>query len=103
MNCCRGPPPQVQKTAGGLRAPIARWIFWCYDWFSRKWPVMWPPGWLLSKDAARLCRAVLAGLGPVVTSHIVTVVPFELLLPDDALPPPAAAPHAASAGTPAVA
>src|ERR1700733_323764 len=103
MNCCRGPPPQVQKTAGGLPAPIASWIFCLYDWFSTKSMVMWSPGWLLSKDAARFCTAVLAGLGPVVTSHIVTVVPFELLLPDDALPPPAADPHAASASTPAVA
>jgi hypothetical protein len=60
--------------------------------------VMWSPGWLFSKDATRFWTAVLAGLGPVVTSHIVTVVPLPLALLafDAALPLPAADPQAAS-------
>jgi hypothetical protein len=60
--------------------------------------VMWSPGWFFSKDVTRFWTAVLAGLGPVVTSHMVTVVPLPLvLLPaEDALPLPAALPQAAS-------
>src|SRR5579875_734138 len=97
MNCWSGPPPQVQKIVGGLPAPMASWIFCLYDWFSTKSTVMWSPLWLFSKDVTRLCTAVLAGLGPVVTSHIVTA-PAEVLVVDP-LPPPAADPHAASART----
>lgn len=35
--------------------------------------VMWSPGLAASKDETRFWTAVLAGLGPVVTSHIVSV------------------------------
>ena len=40
---------------------------------------------------------VLAGLGPVVTSHMVRLVPPAFAVDDAALPLPAAEPHAASA------
>src|ERR1700759_984837 len=61
--------------------------------------VMWSPGWLASNFFAAALTASLAGLGPVVTSQAVTVVPP--LVPDPPapavpdLPPPAAEPHAA--------
>src|ERR1700761_6199631 len=62
--------------------------------------VMWSPGWLASNFFAAALTALLAGLGPVVTSQAVTVVPP--LAPDPPepaelfLPPPAAEPQAAS-------
>jgi hypothetical protein len=68
-------------------------------WFSMKSIVMWSPGWLFSKDVTRFWTAVLAGLGPVVTSYMVTVVPLPLallLVLDAALPLPAADPHSPS-------
>src|ERR1700753_2379558 len=37
--------------------------------------VMWSPGWLASNFFAAALTALLAGLGPVVTSQAVTVVP----------------------------
>ena len=56
------------------------------------------PGWLFSKDETDWLITVLAGLGPVVTSHMVRLVPPAFAVEDDvALPPPAAEPHAASA------
>src|SRR5690242_6359829 len=54
--------------------------------------VILSPGWLFSKDETRFCTAVLAGLGPVVTSHMVAVAPS----PGGVLPPPAEDPHATS-------
>src|SRR5450759_1951516 len=53
-------------------------------------------GWLFSKDVTAWLITVLAGLGPVVTSHMVTLVPPALPV-EEALPLPAAEPHAASA------
>src|ERR1700742_888891 len=62
--------------------------------------VMWSPGWLASNFFAAALTASLAGLGPVVTSQAVTVVPPLVPDPPDPavpfLPPPAAEPHAAS-------
>src|ERR1700743_2422851 len=62
--------------------------------------LMWSPGWLASNFFAAALTALLAGLGPVVTSQAVTVVPPLVLDPPDPavpdLPPPAAEPHAAS-------
>ena len=55
------------------------------------------PGWLFSKDETDWLITVLAGLGPVVTSHMVRLVPPAFAVEDAALPPPAAEPHAASA------
>src|SRR5215469_13673998 len=93
MYCCRMPPPQVKKIVGALPAPIASWIFCLKDWFSTKSMVIFSPRWLFSNLETRFWTAVLAGLGPVVTSHIVAVP--ELLL--EFLPLPAEEPQAASA------
>src|ERR1035438_3148721 len=53
-------------------------------------------GWLFSKDVTAWLITVLAGLGLVVTSHMFTLVPPALPV-EEALPLPAAEPHAASA------
>src|SRR5579862_2533487 len=89
MYCCSVPPPQVQKIVGAAPEFIASWISGLYDWFSIKSRLMVSPGWLFSKDETRFCTIVLAGLGPVVTSHIVAAVLVEV-----ASSMPAAEPHA---------
>ena len=55
------------------------------------------PGWLFSKAETDWLITVLAGLGPVVTSHMVRLVPPAFALDDEAFPLPAAEPHAARA------
>jgi hypothetical protein len=55
------------------------------DWFSTKLIVILSPGWLASKDVTRFCTAVLAGLGPVVTSHMVAVAPLAVPVAVDVL------------------